>query len=290
MYKKRYIHRGCTSFYLQHNFTVPTVQDLLKILQQFAPDHLAEDWDNVGLLVGDPRESLQRILIALDPSCSLIDQARAGQYDCIITHHPVIFRPLKTLRRDTPAGRFISAAARDSINIIACHTNLDSTPGGISDYLANAMGLTGIRPLVQKTTGTGSGLGRIGSYQSPIAPGVLLDKLRNICTPPWILEAGPRPEQITTVAICGGSCSDFAEIALTQGADVFITAEVKHSVARWAEDAALWLLDAGHFSTEHPAMLFFQTMLLQHIAGLDWDVKIDIATQQPPLNLVRECP
>jgi putative NIF3 family GTP cyclohydrolase 1 type 2 len=84
---------------------VPTVREFLKILQQITPESLAEEWDNVGLLVGDPSQPVHRILLALDPTCSLIDQARSGRYDLVITHHPIIFRPLKALRTDTPIGQ-----------------------------------------------------------------------------------------------------------------------------------------------------------------------------------------
>jgi len=248
---------------------------------------LAEDWDNVGLLVGDPHQTVRRILVALDPSSSLMDLARSGRYDLVITHHPIIFRPLKTLRTDTPAGRFIASATREGIGIIACHTNLDAIEGGVSDVLAAALGLTDSKPLVQAFKGcdTTCGLGRIGTYPLPVTADVFLAKVQQACTPPWILEAGPRPQQVMTVAVCGGSCSDFAETALRLGADVFVSAEVKHSVARWAEDAGFWILDAGHFATENPAMTVFKNRLQQQTVNLGWDIKIDTALQHSPLRL-----
>ena len=266
---------------------MPTVQDFLNILQHIAPDNLAEDWDNVGLLVGNPHQEVRRVLLALDPTCSLMDQARTGGYDLVITHHPIIFKPLKTLRTDTPVGRCIASAARAGIGVIACHTNFDAIAGGVSDILATALGLAQSKPLVP--TGKGSdptcGLGRIGVYPSPVTADEFLAKIRRACVPPWILEAGPRPQQVTTVAVCGGSCSDLAEIALWQGADAFVTAEVKHSVARWAEDAGLWILDAGHFATENPAMFFFRNRLQQQAVDHGWELAIDAASQQPPLRI-----
>lgn len=267
---------------------MPTVQDFLNILQHITPENLAEDWDNVGLLVGDPQQTVHRVLVALDPSCSLMDQARSGGYDLIITHHPVIFRALKTLRTDTPLGRIVTAAALDGISVIACHTNLDVVEGGVSDILATALGLMHSKPLVKGVQGCDSpcGLGRIGTYSLPITADDFLVRVRSACAPPWILEAGQRPQQVGTVAVCGGSCSDFAEIALRNGADVFVTAEVKHSVARWAEDAGLWILDAGHFATENPAMPLFKNRLRQQIIDSEWDIEIDTHDQQSPLRLV----
>ena len=110
--------------------------------------------------------------------------------------------------------------------------------------------------------------------------------MRAACNPQWILEAGPRPDMVATVALCGGSCSDFAETAWNLGADVFITAEVKHSVACWAADAGLWLLDAGHFATEYPSILLFRDTLRQQAASRGWNLPIDVACQQPPLRLI----
>jgi dinuclear metal center YbgI/SA1388 family protein len=266
---------------------VVTVQDFLDSLQHITPEHLAEDWDNIGLLVGDPQQPVQRILLALDPACSLIDQALNGCYDLILTHHPIIFRPLKALRTDTPTGRFIAAATRHHISVIACHTNLDVINGGVSDFLAQALGLEHCQPLVPSRRGSDAtcGLGRLGDYAAPIMAEDFLNRVRQICAPPWILEAGPRPDRVERVAVCGGSGSDLAESAQRLGADVLLTAEVKHSVARWAEDAGLWLLDAGHFTTEHPAMVLFRDRLRQAARDHGWDLIIDTAHQVPPLRL-----
>ena len=94
---KRYIHEGCASFAFPCDLTVPTVRDFLDILQRHMPRRLAEDWDNVGLLVGDPGQDIRSVLVALDPALPLLDQARASGHNCILTHHPAIFRPLKAL-------------------------------------------------------------------------------------------------------------------------------------------------------------------------------------------------
>ena len=266
---------------------MPTVQDFLAILQQITPESLAEDWDNVGLLVGDPHQAVHRVLLALDPCCSLMERACSGQYDLVITHHPIIFRPLKSLRTDTPIGRFIASATREGISVIACHTNFDAIAGGVSDILATALGLAQVRPLIPgKGCDSSCGLGRIGVYPAAVTAEVFLANLQRACAPPWVLEAGQRPQQIVKVAVCGGSCSDLAEAALGRGADVFVTAEVKHSVARWAEDTGLWILDAGHFATENPAMAIFRIQLQQQTAALGWDTEIDAADQQSPLQLV----
>lgn len=267
---------------------VVTVQDLLEILQSITPEHLAEDWDNVGLLVGDPRQPVHRILLALDPTCQLAEEAVQGQYDLILTHHPIIFRPLKALRTDTPTGTFLALTTKHQISVIASHTNFDSVPNGVSGHLATLLGLEQIHPLLpsKHDCSLPCGLGQIGTYPVPLSADDFLSCVRKAVQPPWILEAGPRPEQVRSVAVCGGSCSDFAELAYKKGVDVFLTSEVKHSVARWAEEAGFWLLDGGHFATENSAMAALQKLLVQESGDKGWNLTVDVAHQNPPLRLV----
>ncbi len=270
----------------------PTVQELINILQQIAPEALAEDWDNVGLLVGKPSQPIHKVLLALDPSPTLVNDAVANDCDLILTHHPIIFRPLKSLRTDHPTGQFIAQALQHNIAVIGCHTNLDAAVGGVSDVLAQGLGLMDTSPLVSNhsdcTTEENCGLGRIGTYSTALPPEKFIGRLIQSCSPPWLLEAGRRPKQVMTVAVCGGSCGDFAEIAFTQGADVFVTAEIKHSVARWAEDAGFWIIDGGHFATENPAMAILQQQLQQHIAAAEIPITIATAQQQAPLRIIKE--
>ncbi|MGD9947467.1 MAG: Nif3-like dinuclear metal center hexameric protein [Desulfobulbus sp.] len=267
---------------------MPTVQDFLEILHQITPEHLAEDWDNVGLLVGNPRQPVHRILLALDPTCSLVEEAVRDRVDLILTHHPIIFRPLKALRTDTPTGRFIALAAQNQISVIASHTNFDSVPDGVSGHLARILGLQQLRPLLPSKNDCPEtcGLGQIGTYSQPLSPETFLARIEQALQPPWLLEAGPRPEQVARVAVCGGSCSDFAEVAKRNGVDVFLTAEVKHSVARWAEEVGLWLLDGGHFATENPAMEPLRARLCREVEQRSWTLTIEVTRQNPPLRLV----
>ena len=266
------------------------VQDILDILEQIAPASLAESWDNTGLLVGDPDAPVQSLLIALDPVLSLFHEAASREANVIITHHPALFHPLHSLRTDQPVGSFIAQALRNNIHVIGCHTNLDSTIGGVSDVLAKGMQLQDITPLVAEKTAasTGCGLGRIGNCTDSIPPSRCIELLRKACNPPWLLEAGPRPAQVNRIAVCGGSCSEFAETAKKAGADLFITAEVKHSIARWAEEAGFWIIDGGHFATEHLIVDPFRQRLQQKLVQRNLKTKVYAARQQPPLILVGE--
>lgn len=261
------------------------VQQFLDILEEIAPAALAASWDNVGLLVGSPRSRVSAVLLALDATAAVVAEAQDLAADLIITHHPAIFQPLKQLLTDQPCGAFLAAALRAGISVIGCHTNFDAASGGVSDVLAEALGLTGTAPLTADKTAPCCGIGRIGTLPEPLLPEAFLKRLRTALPLPWLLEAGPRPAAVRRAAVCGGSCADLAEAALAAGADVFLTAEIKHHVARWAEEAGLWLLDGGHFATENPAMGRLGQLLKERtrLAGLS--VPIHLAAQESPLRL-----
>jgi len=266
----------------------PTVQDILNIIEIIAPPSLAESWDNVGLMIGNPAAPVRSILFGLDPTLDLLDEACSIGANLLITHHPVIFHPLRSVNLGHPDGRFIDRAIRNQINVISSHTNLDSAPNGVSDILARKLGLADIVPLLAHEHGDGqSGLGRLGNYAIPIPPADFIHRLREACDPPWLLAAGRPPEKIARVAVCGGSCSDLAPKALQEGAQVFVTSEVKHDIARWAEETDLWVVDAGHFASENPAVHYFATQLASE-AGKRFDtIPIGVAGRQhAPLVLL----
>lgn len=283
----RYTSPG-VPFFIPFTETVPTVQDIHTALQSLVPDTLAEPWDNVGILVGSPAQPVHRILVALDPYTALAEQAVKRNCDLIITHHPIIFRPIKALHTNTPVGAFLAAVIRAGISVIACHTNLDSMAKGVSNALAQGLGLEDIRPLVPSTHSCADqcGLGSIGTYPHPLPATELIQRLQRFCAPEWLLDAGNRPESISRVAVCGGSGSDLAETALAQGAEVYITAEIKHNVARWAEEVGIWLVDAGHFPTENPAMPLFVQHLHDLLHSRTWTIPIELAEQEAPLRLL----
>jgi len=262
-------------------------QDLLDILEEIAPFDLTESWDNTGLLVGSPQRPVQGVLLGLDPTQTLIDQALAVGADVIITHHPVIFHPLQRLETDQPSGAFLAAALRHDVQVIACHTNLDAAPGGVNDTLAKALDLEATSPLVLSgKEATDSGLGRIGRCRRPLTPEECVTRLRQILGPPYLLEAGPRPERISTIALCGGSGSDLAVLAHRQGADLYLTAEIKHATACWAVDQGLWLIDGGHFATEQPAMAPLRDRIEEALHRQRAEISVHLAEQKPPLTMI----
>lgn len=124
-----------------------TLQVIMGWLEELAPRAVAEEWDNVGLLVGSPRQQVQRVAVALDARESTIREATAMKADLLLTHHPVIFRPLNAVRTDLASGGRVASALAAGLAVYAMHTNLDIAPGGVNDALAEVLGVTGTKPL-----------------------------------------------------------------------------------------------------------------------------------------------
>ncbi len=254
------------------------VKDILDILDRIAPFKLAEEWDNVGLLTGGLEREITSILVGLDPTGSLLDEAIDRKANTVITHHPLIFHPLSAITTSDPTGRILEKSLTHRINIIACHTNLDSAQNGVSDILAEALGLEQTTPLVQEVPDSGTGIGRIGNLAKEIEQSVFMDRLFHILEIEGVQVAGPLPKKIRRVAVCGGSGSDFAETAYKNGADVYLTAEVKHSTARWAQECGFCIIDGTHYATEQPVVDHLVARLQQ--AAKEEKLKIGIHKTQ----------
>ncbi|MBQ6719778.1 MAG: Nif3-like dinuclear metal center hexameric protein [Oscillospiraceae bacterium] len=233
-----------------------TVADILCFVESLAPRYMKCDWDNVGLLCGRKDKEVTKILVALDPFRSVIEEAIEIGADCIVTHHPLIFRnPLMAVNEDTEAGRCALTLIEQGIAAINAHTNYDIAPGGINDVLARTLGLSDIaviNPEGSDEAGNPYGLLRCGTLKEtslPVFLAAVKEKLG--CCGLRYVDAG---KPVRKVAVGGGSCADEMQDALAAGCDTFVTADVKYNQFRTAFELGLNLIDAGHFHTENPAM------------------------------------
>jgi dinuclear metal center YbgI/SA1388 family protein len=160
-------------------------------------------------------------------------------------------------------GRLLRQALESDISVIGFHTNLDQDVGGVNDVLAESLGMVKLMPLAPVDRGQGRaeslesadiGFGRVGRLAEPLSSKDFIKRLCVFFNLSVLRVAGELPEEINTVAVCGGSGSDLAETAYASGAQVYITGEVKHSTARWAEAVGFCIIDAGHFATENPVV------------------------------------
>lgn len=226
------------------------VSELLDLLDGMAAFSLAESWDNVGLMVGDPDTPVAGILVCLDASLQVLAEAVEKKCNVILSHHPLIFRPLKALRTDDPVAALAVEAAKQGVAVISCHTNLDVVAQGVSDALATALGVADGVPLARKNGEAAVGFGKIGALRKAMAGGDFVRFLLDALSLPSVKVAGPLPTLVQKIAVCGGSGSDLVEMAYEAGADLYVTGEVKHSAALWAKAKGFCVIDAGHYATE----------------------------------------
>lgn len=250
-----------------------TVADVAKAVDSIAPFGTQMDWDNSGLLVGDPSRGVTRILVALDAATAVIDQAEAAGAEVIVTHHPVIFRGVKRLLAGDPPYE----AASRGIAVISAHTCYDMAPQGVNTALADALGLRDRVPLWEERPGEeqGRSLGVIGELPCPMsreelaawveeALGLRSGFVRYLSAAP-----GDGSDAIRRVAVCGGAGADYLDNAKDQGCGAYITGDVRHHEFLAAAEMGLFLMDAGHFATENIAMPQLAKQLQEKLPGIE---------------------
>ena len=253
---------------------MPTVADILEYIETIAPRNMKMDWDNVGLLCGSKSTPVTKILVALDPFEHVCREAADWGAELLVTHHPIIFRPLPNVTDETSIGRGIMTLIRSGISAVNAHTNLDQAPGGVNDVLARTLGLENIRvitPCGCTDSGEPWGLLRMGEV-GPQSLDTFLSRVKDAlgCEGLRYADGG---RAVHTVAVGGGACADGVMEALRAGCDTFVTSDIKYNQFWDAHDLGLNLIDAGHFHTENPVV----AVLAENIAANFPDVEVKIS-------------
>lgn len=240
------------------------VADMEKLVGGIAPYELAEDWDNVGLLLGRAGAEVSRVLVALDLTDGVVAEAKALGAQLIVTHHPVMMSARRRMTDADREGRLLLDLAQAGIAHIAAHTNLDSANGGVNDVLMNLMGAEHVR---------GEGFVRVGDLPEGTTFASLCERAEKK------LHASVRAYgQADTIVRCLGCCSGAgsSEIAdaAALGADCFITGEVKHHIALDAMDMGVCVIEAGHYETENPACEVLANALQNACDELKYNVTV----------------
>ena len=251
-----------------------TVGEILTFLETLAPRSMKMDWDNVGLLCGGRNRPVTKVLVALDPFEGVCREAAQWGAELIVTHHPLIFSPLKAVTDETAIGRAVQLLCANGISAINAHTNLDCAPGGVNDCLAAALGLQDVQVIAP------SGVDKLGREWGLLRQGVvenqaLSDFLAHVksalsCEGLRYVEVG---KPVHRVAVGGGACASELMDAVSAGCDTFVTADVKYNQFWDAHDLGLNLIDAGHFPTENPVV----GLLAAKIAANFPDVTVKIS-------------
>ena len=229
------------------------IGEIIEILEKWAPPQYAEEYDNVGLITGDSATETTGILICLDSLEVTIKEAQVRGCNLILAHHPIIFKGLKKINGANYVQRTIIEAIKNDIGIYALHTNLDNIVTGVNKKIADKLYLLNPRILSAKFFSSSNsevvGAGIIGEYPVPIKTEEFLKILKKNMDLPVIKHTDLCKEQVSKVAVCGGSGSFLISRAITEKADVFITADLKYHEF-FDADSQIILMDIGHFESE----------------------------------------
>ncbi len=223
-------------------------------LDQFAPPGLAEDWDNVGLLVGDPTDRVERIMICLTITPASAEEAVTAGADLIVAHHPLPFRPLKRLTTEATPSRLLWTLIRAGVAVYSPHTAFDSAAGGINQQLAAGLGLAAAVPLVASDTVPPLGAGRWGSLARPTTLRELASRLKAFLGVSGLHLVGDPARPCRRVAVACGAAGQFLEAARQAGCDTLVTGETNFHTCLEAEAQDIALLLPGHFASERFAV------------------------------------
>jgi len=254
---------------------MPSVRDVLAVLSERFPPHLAEDWDVNGLTVGSPDSEVTRVHLAVDPTLAVAREAIAAGAQLLITHHPLMLRGVTTVTADTAKGAVVHALVTAGVALANAHTNADHAEGGVSDALARSVGLAVTGPLVAHPSDPTLGTGRIGQ----LADGPTLEEFaRRVAsalpaTAHGVRVAGDLGASVHTVAVVGGAGDSFLDAARAAGVDVYLTADLRHHPALDARELAQlgngrpFLVDVSHSASEW-AWLADAAAYLEHTLGV----------------------
>jgi dinuclear metal center YbgI/SA1388 family protein len=230
------------------------ISSVIQYLEQLAPPGLAEDWDNVGLLLGDGQRSIESLMTCLTLTPDVAAEAVRKHAGLVVTHHPILFRAVKRLTTDTAEGQMLLELVRANVAVYSPHTAFDNGNGGINQWLAEELGLKAIAPLRPMSETPAAGSGRFGEFGEPLSWRDFQKhfahrlELKDF----QVVDAGR--DSIRRVAIACGAAGEFLGEAHRQGCEAFLTGETRFHTCLEAKTLAISLVLLGHYASERPAL------------------------------------
>ena len=222
------------------------VKDITAVIEQFAPLSIQENWDNSGLCIGSPEAPVTSILLGLDCTPELVDEAIACGADMIVTHHPLIFSGLKKITPENIVGEAVIKAIKAGISIYAAHTNADKVIAGVSGAMAARLGLKNVQILDED--GEGTGLGVVGDLPEPISAEEAIALVKGRFSLKAMRTSKPLEGKISRVAMCGGSGGSLISAAARSGAQLYISGDISYH--NFFTKEGFMIMDIGHYESE----------------------------------------
>ena len=222
------------------------VKDIINIIEEFAPLNLQEKWDNSGLCIGSPEDEVSSVLIGLDCTSELVDEAIACGADMIVTHHPLIFSGLKKISPEDMVGAAVIKAIKAGISIYAAHTSADKVIAGVSGAMAAKLGLENVTILDED--GEGTGLGVVGDLPQPMTSQEAVDLVKERFKLKAMRCSKPIEGMISRVAMCGGSGGSLIAAAKDSGAQLYLSGDISYH--NFFTSEGFMIMDIGHYESE----------------------------------------
>jgi dinuclear metal center YbgI/SA1388 family protein len=234
------------------------VRDIDKIMEERAPSKLKEDYDNVGLMVGDMESEITSILVALDCTMQVINEAKEKKCNFILTHHPLLFKKPANITKDTLLGKKIIEIIKNDTNVYSSHTNLDSVKGGINDTIMKLLGFDKYNTIElsekRDCEDQVSGIGRIAELREAVTVDEMCHRVKECLNIPFLRYSGSGDKKVKKIAVINGSGQSYFNDAKKLGADCIITGDTTYHYVSDLEEEEIAVIDAGHFGTEWPAV------------------------------------
>jgi len=246
-----------------------SVRQVLEFLRAFAPLELAEEWDNVGLLLGGQVNGAGKILTCLTLTSDVAAEAIEMEADLIVTHHPVLFRPVQRLTDDTADGAMLLDLIRNDIAVYSPHTAFDSASRGINQQWANRLQLSDVKPLRPLEQDAAQGSGRYGRLPEPLAMSELIDKVKDLVGLETLQFVGRADRRVQTIGIACGAAAEYQREARKLGCDVLITGEARFHACLEARSAGIGLILTGHYASERFACEELARILKSEFPAMD---------------------
>ena len=224
------------------------LNEILDFLKEMAPESLAESYDNVGLLLDREGECVENVVLTLDTDCAVIDEAKAKNAELIISHHPLIFNPVKRVTEESEIGRSIKRLVKNNIALFAMHTNFDSVKNGLCDFLAEK--IFGKSDFLNFLGEDESGIGRVLELDEEMFFSEICSKAKNALKLDYLRVVGEDDKKIKKIAIVGGGGGSMTVDALKLGADCYISGDFKYQHGRDAANSGLSLIEITHYDAE----------------------------------------
>ena len=262
----------------------PTLGDVLLAVEELWPASLAEPWDEVGPVVGRPERPVTRIMFAVDPTLEVIADAISRGTQLLITHHPLLLKPVNSVAATGFKGEAVHLLIESGCALVTAHTNADSALGGVSDVIADALGVLDTTPLSPSKDGLPEeGIGRVGMLAEPMKLGDFAERVFE--TMPTVAGgvrvAGDPAGIVQKIAVCGGAGDSLFEAVRASEADAYVTADLRHHPASEAREASLngkpYLIDVSHFASEWLWLPAAAKALGNVLEEMGHDVEIEVS-------------